>query len=127
MGPCFTCQDVRSDCETFVIDFQTVHNIFEESTYNDDWGLNIAYELLSSCQGLCEAGKKGEACSTGYFHHDGNYHGDSCMPGSHFCDFISDEEFAMNSLGTCKACPLDPDKCYQYSFVTSIEGKQNCT
>ena len=49
------------------------------------------------------------------------------MPGSHFYDFVSDVEFAMNSAGTCKACPLDPDECYQYGFVTSIEGKQNCT
>ncbi len=35
--------------------------------------------------------------------------------------------FAMNLLGTCKACPSDPNECYQDGFVISFEGKQNCT
>ena len=34
--------------------------------------------------------------------------------------------FAMNLLGMCKACPSDPNECYQDGFVISLEGKQNC-
>jgi hypothetical protein len=78
--------------------------------------------LVSYCRKLCEAGKEGVSCWSNV----SIYSYDSCAPGSHFCDFASDEEFAINFSGTCKACPSDPDECHRDGFVASLEGKRNC-
>eukprot|EP00804_Cyclotella_cryptica_P009017 CCRYP_003126-RD/>CCRYP_003126-RD protein AED:0.03 eAED:0.03 QI:237/1/1/1/1/0.75/4/1482/616 len=134
IAPCFTCPDPGSDCETAVSDVLRTHNISKQATYND-FGLSTVIDsvnegvliytiydaLLLMCQALCEAGKKGDAC----WSHPSDKH-DSCTAGSNFCDFASDDDFAMNISGTCKACPLDQDDCYQDGFVTSSEGRRNC-
>ncbi|KAL3776736.1 hypothetical protein HJC23_005397 [Cyclotella cryptica] len=119
IAPCFTCPDAGSDCETAVSEFLELHDISEETIFDDNVSSNIADELLTSCHDLCEAGSKGDACRSNDDH-------DSCTPGSHFCDFASDEDFAKNVSGTCIACPLDRNECYQDGFLTSSRGKQNC-
>eukprot|EP00804_Cyclotella_cryptica_P010052 CCRYP_020493-RB/>CCRYP_020493-RB protein AED:0.05 eAED:0.05 QI:45/1/1/1/0.75/0.8/5/445/885 len=119
IAPCFTCPDAGSDCETAVSEFLELHDISEETIFDDNVSSNIADELLTSCRDLCEAGSKGDACRSNDDH-------DSCTPGSHFCDFASDEDFAKNISGTCIACPLDRNECYQDGFLTSSRGKQNC-
>jgi hypothetical protein len=133
IAPCFMCPDV-SDCETTVSDVLRAHNISKEATYYD-FGLstvvdkmfggvleyNIFDAMLLSCQVLCEAGTKGDAC----WSHRFPLH-DSCTFGSSFCDFASDDDVAMNISGTCKTCPFDQDDCYRDGFVTSSEGRRNC-
>eukprot|EP00804_Cyclotella_cryptica_P028422 CCRYP_014205-RB/>CCRYP_014205-RB protein AED:0.05 eAED:0.05 QI:64/1/1/1/0.25/0.6/5/1414/604 len=123
LAPCFPCPGAESNCEAVVSDFIKIHNISEEDTYDDDWGVNIADQLVVSCQNLCEAGQTGETCGSNSSKY---YDDDSCTPGSSFCDFASDEDFAMDIPGTCKACPSNQDQCYEEGFVTSSQGKLNC-
>jgi len=118
---CFTCSDIETDCSSFVSGFLENKNISQDLStgdrygWEDDfWDTIIIYDkMLEGCQKLCEGGKDAEECSIN----------DPCTPGTHFCDFSSNEEGAQ---GTCKACPLDIDECYIDGFATSVQGKINC-
>ena len=117
MTDCFTCADVNTDCEIYLYNFLEIKNMSKDTTLavlngNDYWSSYTVYdELLSYCQTMCEGGKDAEECSVD----------DPCTPGSHFCDYKSDDSFALNISGTCKACPSDLDRCYEDGFVTSSQ------
>ena len=65
---------------------------------------------------MCEGGKEADECSVD----------DPCTPGSHFCDYSTDEDIARNIPGICKACPHDLSECFEDGFVTSKQSKLNC-
>ena len=130
---CFTCSNVDSGCETFVHNFFQARNIsqddrpedylkllddyFDEQFFEERLPPTTTYdEMLDSCRLLCEGGKATEACSPEY----------PCTPGSHFCDYNSDEDVARNNPGICKACPQDLNECFEDGFVSSKQSTVNC-
>eukprot|EP00956_Cyclotella_meneghiniana_P027703 scaffold62802_cov22-Cyclotella_meneghiniana.AAC.1 len=70
----------------------------------------------TDCETFLDGGKDTNECSVD----------DPCTPGSHFCDYKSDDDFALNISGTCKACPSELDECYEDGFLTSHRSKLNC-
>lgn len=103
---CMYCPEDGQDCHGAVDDLRPLITISDSQDVIDKL-LNWTY---ITCVQTCDAAIEGETCSENK----------TCAPGQSFCDY------SLSESGSCQACPVDVDQCYQDGFLSTERGRKEC-
>lgn len=101
------CPEDGQGCQSAVDDFTQP---YADAGLAPEIVSTLKDNMLTTCTRACEAAVDGETCSES----------NPCAPGSSFCDY------SLGNTGSCQACPLDVNQCYQEGYLNTEMEKREC-